>query len=68
MVALVSPDQARAMVWTASRRGANDHSLQSEIFDESRMFSFEVERLTEQEEDAIALTGFTLGHFLSYAI
>ncbi|CEL64063.1 hypothetical protein RSOLAG1IB_11047 [Rhizoctonia solani AG-1 IB] len=60
MIALISPDQARAMVWTASRRSANGHSNQPELFEESRMFSFEVERSTEQEEDAIALAGFTV--------
>ncbi|CAE6339205.1 unnamed protein product [Rhizoctonia solani] len=60
MVALISPEQAGAMVWTSGRRGANDHAIHSEMFDESRMFSFEVEKSTEQEEDAIAVTGFTV--------
>ncbi|KAJ1300986.1 hypothetical protein OPQ81_003410 [Rhizoctonia solani] len=60
MVALVSPEQASAMVWTLGRQDANGPVIQSEVFDESRMFSFEVEKSTEQEEDAIATTGFKL--------
>ncbi|KAG8690825.1 hypothetical protein FRC11_008866 [Ceratobasidium sp. 423] len=59
MIALVSPEQASAMVWTG-RRGTNEHAIQSEMFDESRMFSFAVEKSTEQEEDAIATAGFTV--------
>ncbi|KAF8748057.1 hypothetical protein RHS01_11089 [Rhizoctonia solani] len=50
------------MVWTQGLRSANEHGVQSEIFDESRMFSFEVEKSTEQEEDAIAMTGFKVKH------
>ncbi|CAE6410576.1 unnamed protein product [Rhizoctonia solani] len=60
IIALVSPEQADAMVWTTSKRDTNDPSIPSEIFDESRMFSFEVERSTEQKEDAIASRGFML--------
>ncbi|CAE7194406.1 unnamed protein product [Rhizoctonia solani] len=60
MVALMSPGQVEAMVWTSGRRNVNDPNIVSEIFDESRMFSFEVEKSTEQEEDAIARNGFTV--------
>ncbi|KAG8762904.1 hypothetical protein FRC11_007233 [Ceratobasidium sp. 423] len=60
MIGLISPEQADAMVWTSGRRHANDHSIPSEVFDESRMFSFEVEKSTEQEEGAVAHKGFTV--------
>ncbi|CAE6486977.1 unnamed protein product, partial [Rhizoctonia solani] len=60
MIALVSPEQSSAMVWAQAQRGGVGHGIQSEMFDESRMFSFEVEKSTEQEEDAIASPGFTV--------
>ncbi|CAE6431445.1 unnamed protein product [Rhizoctonia solani] len=60
MIGLISPEQAGAIVWASGRRDANNQSIPSEMFDESRMFSFEVEKSTEQEEDAIARDGFKL--------
>ncbi|KAB5588316.1 hypothetical protein CTheo_8242 [Ceratobasidium theobromae] len=59
MIALVSPEQAKAMVWTAATRNA-DIPGQTGTFEESRMFSFEVAATKEQEESATASPGFTL--------
>ncbi|ELU39519.1 cytochrome P450 [Rhizoctonia solani AG-1 IA] len=55
MVALISPEQVGAMVWTPHQQSTNDHGTQMDMFDESRMFSFEVEKSTEQEEGLYAV-------------
>ncbi|KAF8752322.1 hypothetical protein RHS01_07760 [Rhizoctonia solani] len=60
MVALISPEQAGAMVWTPHQQSTNDHGTQMDMFDESRMFSFEVEKSTEQEEGATSLYAVAL--------
>lgn len=60
IVALVSPEQAAAFVWTSGARNVDTSEDQLEEFDDSRMFSFEVAKSHEQEEDAIASEGFTV--------
>jgi hypothetical protein len=60
IVALISPEQAKAMVWTHANQSTDATGSQTENFEESRMFSFEVAKSMEQEEDAIATTGFTV--------
>jgi hypothetical protein len=60
IVALVSPSQARAFVWDTGARNKDLPEDQQENDDDSRLFSFEVSKSLEQEEDAIASSGFTV--------
>ncbi|KAG8792428.1 Vacuolar protein sorting-associated protein 13A [Ceratobasidium sp. 428] len=61
IVALVSPDQAKAFVWDT---GARNKDLPPDQIDNGdnapRFFSFEVSKSLEQEEDATASSGFTV--------
>ncbi|KAG9125289.1 Vacuolar protein sorting-associated protein 13A [Ceratobasidium sp. 392] len=58
IVALVSPEQANKFVWDTGARNKDLPADQMENDDESRLFSFEVSKSLEQEEDAIGHTGF----------
>ncbi|KAG8723550.1 hypothetical protein FRC09_002858 [Ceratobasidium sp. 395] len=60
IVALVSPQQARSFVWDTGARNKDLPADQMDNDDESRLFSFEVSKSLEQEEDAIGHTGFTV--------
>ncbi|KAG8795915.1 hypothetical protein FRC12_008170 [Ceratobasidium sp. 428] len=60
IVALVSPEQARNFVWDTGARNKDLPADQMDNDDESRLFSFEVSKSLEQEEDAIGYTGFTI--------
>jgi hypothetical protein len=59
IIALASPAQAGSFVWETS---AHNKDIPAEPLDseESRLFSFEVFKSLEQEEDAIASPGFTV--------
>jgi hypothetical protein len=56
----MSPEQAKAMVWTSGTRDSNEPGNPVESSGESRMFSFEVAQSKEQHEEAIATSGFTV--------
>ncbi|KAG8693956.1 hypothetical protein FRC09_010163, partial [Ceratobasidium sp. 395] len=61
IVALVSPDQAKALVWDTGARNKDLPPDQIDNDDDaSRLFSFEVSESLEQEEDATASSGFTV--------
>ncbi|KAG8713462.1 hypothetical protein FRC11_012069, partial [Ceratobasidium sp. 423] len=58
IVALVSPPQAEAFVWDTSAHNKDLPEDQQENNDDSRLFSFEVSKSLEQEEDAVGSAGF----------
>ncbi|KAG8738572.1 hypothetical protein FRC10_006677 [Ceratobasidium sp. 414] len=60
IIALVSPTQASAFIWDMGARNKDLPADQMDNDDESRLFSFEVSKSLEQEEDAIASPGFTV--------
>ncbi|KAG9089762.1 hypothetical protein FRC06_001400 [Ceratobasidium sp. 370] len=60
IIALVSPAQASAFIWDAGARNNDLPADQMDNDDESRLFSFEVSKSLEQEEDAIECPGFTV--------
>ncbi|KAF8607201.1 hypothetical protein BDV93DRAFT_520086 [Ceratobasidium sp. AG-I] len=57
-LALVSTEQASLMVWETGGHNADAPVGFAESNEEFRMFSFEVSQTSEQEEDAIASSGF----------
>ncbi|KAJ1300985.1 hypothetical protein OPQ81_003409 [Rhizoctonia solani] len=59
-VSLVSPSQARSLVWDTSAHNKDLPEDQQENDDDSRLYSFEVSKSLEQEEDAVGGPGFTL--------
>ncbi|KAG9124904.1 hypothetical protein FRC07_009778 [Ceratobasidium sp. 392] len=59
-VALVSPEQANKFIWDTGARNKDLPADQMDNDDESRLFSFEVSKSLEQEEDATPSTGFTV--------
>ncbi|KAG9092892.1 hypothetical protein FS749_015351 [Ceratobasidium sp. UAMH 11750] len=59
-IALVSAQQAEAIVWQAGARNKDAPTAAAESLDELRMNLFEVAISDESEEDVIATTGFTL--------
>ncbi|KAG8718610.1 hypothetical protein FRC09_012400 [Ceratobasidium sp. 395] len=59
-IALVSTQQAEAIVWQAGARNKDAPVGAAESTDESRMNFFEVATFDESEEDVIALPGFTI--------
>ncbi|KEP46676.1 putative cytochrome P450 family protein, partial [Rhizoctonia solani 123E] len=60
MIALVSPSQAGAFVWDTSAHNKDLPEDQQDNDDDSRLFSFEVSKSLEQEEDAVGSSGFTV--------
>ncbi|KAG9082517.1 hypothetical protein FRC06_004956, partial [Ceratobasidium sp. 370] len=61
IVALVSPEQANNFVWETGARNKDLPADQADHDDdESRLFSFEVSKSLEQEEDAIGHAGFSV--------
>ncbi|QRW13380.1 E3 ubiquitin-protein ligase TRIP12 [Ceratobasidium sp. AG-Ba] len=61
IVALVSPEQANKFVWDTGARNKDLPADQAnDDDDESRLFSFEVSKSLEQEEDAISHPGFSI--------
>ncbi|CAE6496426.1 unnamed protein product, partial [Rhizoctonia solani] len=59
-ISLVSPSQARAFVWDTSAHNKDLPEDQQENDDDSRLYSFEVSKSLEQEEDAVGSPGFTV--------
>ncbi|CUA74082.1 E3 ubiquitin-protein ligase TRIP12 [Rhizoctonia solani] len=59
-ISLVSPSQARAFVWDTSAHNKDLPEDQQDNDDDSRLFSFEVSKSLEQEEDAVGSPGFTV--------
>ncbi|KAG8744092.1 Vacuolar protein sorting-associated protein 13A [Ceratobasidium sp. 414] len=60
IVALVSPEQASKFIWDTGARNKDLPADQADNDDESRLFSFEVSKSLEQEEDAIGHPGFSV--------
>ncbi|QRV84782.1 GTP-binding protein [Ceratobasidium sp. AG-Ba] len=61
IVALISPEQANKFVWDTGARNKDLPADQAnEDDDESRLFSFEVSKSLEQEEDATSHPGFSI--------
>ncbi|CAE6448596.1 unnamed protein product, partial [Rhizoctonia solani] len=58
IIALVSPSQAEAFVWDTSAHNKDLPEDQQDNDDDSRLFSFEVSKSLEQEEDAVGSAGF----------
>ncbi|QRV84787.1 hypothetical protein RhiJN_12803 [Ceratobasidium sp. AG-Ba] len=59
-IALVSVEQAAAIVWKAGAQNVDAPTAPVETYDDSRMFSFEVAVQDESEEGVIANPGFTM--------
>ncbi|KAH7337773.1 hypothetical protein B0J17DRAFT_573266 [Rhizoctonia solani] len=59
-IALVSPSQARSLVWDTSAHNKDLPEDQQENDDDARLFDFEVAKSLEQEEDAVGTPGFTV--------
>ncbi|EUC60521.1 root hair defective 3 GTP-binding protein, partial [Rhizoctonia solani AG-3 Rhs1AP] len=57
-ISLVSPSQARAFVWDTNAHNKDLPEDQQENDDDSRLYSFEVSKSLEQEEDAVGSPGF----------
>ncbi|KAF8690053.1 hypothetical protein RHS03_09010, partial [Rhizoctonia solani] len=60
IIALVSPSQAEAFVWDANAHNKDLPEDQRDNDDDSRLFSFEVSKSLEQEEDAVGSDGFKI--------
>ncbi|CAE6455357.1 unnamed protein product [Rhizoctonia solani] len=60
IIALVSPTQAEAFIWDTSAHNKDLPEDQQDNDDDSRLFSFEVSKSLEQEEDAVGSPGFTV--------
>ncbi|CAE6431455.1 unnamed protein product, partial [Rhizoctonia solani] len=60
IIALVSSSQAEAFVWDTSAHNKDLPEDQQDNDDDSRLFSFEVSKSLEQEEDAVGSAGFTI--------
>ena len=56
------------MVWEAGGHNADAPVGFAESNEESRMFSFEVSQTSEQEEDAIARSGFEVSPVIFYIL
>ncbi|QRV84788.1 hypothetical protein RhiJN_12804 [Ceratobasidium sp. AG-Ba] len=59
-IALVSEEQAKAIVWQAGARNSDAPAAAAETNDEARLNFFEVAMFDESEEDVIAKPGFHL--------
>ncbi|CAE6521860.1 unnamed protein product [Rhizoctonia solani] len=64
-IALVSPAQARALIWDTNAHNKDLPEDQQENDDDARLFDFEVSKSLEQEEDAIGSPGFTVYSLLA---
>ncbi|CAE7107205.1 unnamed protein product, partial [Rhizoctonia solani] len=59
-ISLVSSSQARAFVWDTSAHNKDLPEDQQDNDDDSRLYSFEVSKSLEQDEDAVGSPGFTV--------
>lgn len=69
IVAVVSDEQAMSFVWDSGTRNAEVPTMQAEDSDDdddSRMFTFEVSKSEEQEEDVTGVPGFKVSRTREY--
>lgn len=56
---MVSPEHARSLVW-AEYQEQDDTSMEDDDDDDDRLFTFEVAKTNEQEENVSARMGFNV--------
>ena len=56
VVALISADHSESIVWNDEDR--DSESIDMDVGDSERLFTFEVAKTNEQEESAVARPGF----------
>jgi len=68
VIALLSPDHSASIVW--SDENSDTNSVDTDIGDSDRLFTFEVAKTNEQEESAVLRPGFqvTLTYNVAFRI
>lgn len=64
MVALLSPEHSKAIVW--GDQDSDTESVDMEAGESDRLFTFEVAETNEQEENAVARPSFMVRSYLSF--